>query len=155
MHMAQILLLGLLAAMLAIAAFTDIRARIIPNGLNLAIALLAGVWWWANGLGIADISIQIGLAFGALILFGACFAAGMMGGGDVKLIAALALWLPGGALLQMLVWMALAGGVLTVAMLAIHAIRRAPGRPEIPYGVAIVIATIPFVANDILTTQLS
>ena len=40
-----------------------------------------------------------------------------MGGGDVKLIGALALWLPWQAVLVLLVIMSLAGGVLTLAML--------------------------------------
>ncbi len=53
--------------------------------------------------------------------------------------------------MQMLVVMALAGGVLTLGMVAWHAITRATSRPEIPYGVAIVVATLLVVANDILT----
>ncbi|WP_253717068.1 prepilin peptidase [Sphingomonas sp. AP4-R1] len=137
--------------MLLVAAMGDIRTRIIPNRLNLAIALLAPLFWWANGESGGAIGLHLGFAGGALVLFGALFAAGMMGGGDVKLIVALALWLPPMAMLTMLVWMAVAGGVLTVIMLAIHALRRAPGRPEVPYGVAIVAATFLVMANDILT----
>ncbi|QJU59507.1 peptidase [Sphingomonas sp. AP4-R1] len=147
----SVLLLGALGAMLLVAAMGDIRTRIIPNRLNLAIALLAPLFWWANGESGGAIGLHLGFAGGALVLFGALFAAGMMGGGDVKLIVALALWLPPMAMLTMLVWMAVAGGVLTVIMLAIHALRRAPGRPEVPYGVAIVAATFLVMANDILT----
>lgn len=146
-----ITLLAILSPMLVVAAVGDVRSRIIPNRLNIAIALLAPVWWWATGEKSGAMLLHLAFAGGALVLFGALFAVGMMGGGDVKLITALALWLPPLGMLQMLVWMAIGGGVLTVIMLAIHAVRRAPGRPEVPYGVAIVAATFLVMANDILT----
>jgi prepilin peptidase CpaA len=150
MSPAAILLL-ILAAMLVVAAAGDIRARIIPNRLNIAVALLAPAYWWATGATGGEILLHLGLAVALLAFFGALFAAGMMGGGDVKLITVLALWLPPMAMLNMLVWMAVGGGALTVLMLIIHAARRAPGRPEVPYGVAIVGATMLVMANDILT----
>ena len=147
------LLLGLLGFALLVAAATDLKARIIPNRLNLAIALAAPLWWWASKASGTDMLLHAALAGGMLALFGALFALGMMGGGDVKLIAALALWLPPQALLTMLVWMAIAGGILTLIVLAVHALRRAPGRPEVPYGVAIVAATFLVLANDFLTVR--
>jgi prepilin peptidase CpaA len=65
------------------------------------------------------------------------FYTGMMGGGDVKLGAALALWFSPGAIVKFLVLTSLAGGVLTVALLVWHRAKRREGRPQIPYGVAI------------------
>jgi prepilin peptidase CpaA len=70
------------------------------------------------------------------ILAGA-FYAGMMGGGDVKLAAALALWFSPRSTIQFLVLTSLAGGVLTLGVLAWHRAKRREGRPEVPYGVAI------------------
>ena len=70
-------------------------------------------------------------------LLALAFFTGMMGGGDVKLAAALALWFPPGATLKFLVLMSIAGGVLTVLVLVVHRLRKRDGRPEIPYGVAI------------------
>jgi len=61
----------------------------------------------------------------------------MMGGGDVKLAAALALWFSPVSTLRFLVFMSIAGGVLTLAVVAIHRMKKKPGKPEIPYGVAI------------------
>ena len=61
----------------------------------------------------------------------------MMGGGDVKLAAALALWFSPGDTLQFLVLMSLAGGVLTLVVWSCTALRKSEGRPEVPYGVAI------------------
>ena len=152
MHMLATPLIVLLMLLLATAAVTDIRSRIIPNWLNAAVALLAVPWWFAMGWGGTDILIQIGLALGVLVVFAACFALGMMGGGDVKLLVALALWLPFVQMANLLVWMALGGGVLTVVMMIVHRLRNAPDRVEVPYGVAIVGAALLIVANDILTT---
>jgi prepilin peptidase CpaA len=151
MHIATLGLLCVLAALLIVAAATDIRSRIISNRLNLTIAVLAVPFWIAAGLSGQAMLLQVGVAVAVLLVFGCCFALGMMGGGDVKLLAALALWLPLGTMAAMLVWMALAGGVLTIGMVAFHKLRRNPGQPEIPYGVAIVASAMLFVTNDILT----
>ena len=94
------LLLIVLAAALLACCWWDLKTRTIPNWLNLAIALLAIPFWSATGLPLwPDMALQIGIAFVAFWVFAAAFAMGAMGGGDVKLIAALALWLPwtGGA----------------------------------------------------------
>jgi hypothetical protein len=62
-------------------------------------------------------------------------------------IAALGLWLKPMQFMEMLLWMSLAGGVLTVVTLAVHHLRKAEGKPEIPYGVAIALATAPIIAE--------
>ncbi|MEL0253267.1 MAG: prepilin peptidase [Novosphingobium sp.] len=86
-------LVGALAIALLVAAFTDIRRRQIDNWLNAAIALSAPVYWWAAGLSLwPDIAIQLGLTLGVFIALAGLFAFKMMGGGDVKLLSALALW---------------------------------------------------------------
>jgi prepilin peptidase CpaA len=65
-----------------------------------------------------------------------------MGGGDVKLIGAIALWLPFEPLAWMLIVMALLGGVLTLLLVAERWWRRAKAPVEVPYGVAIVIPAL-------------
>lgn len=135
------ILLALLAVLLLWAAVTDIQSRIIANWLNLAIALLAPAYWWATGLAIwPDMAVQLALGAGIFALFAALFAMGWMGGGDVKLLAALALWLPLFAMLKLLVVMSLIGGVLTLTVVAIHRLRNLKTNPEVPYGVAIACA---------------
>lgn len=151
MHQFALPLLSILALLLVAAATTDIRSRVIPNALTLAIALLAVPWWLATGLTAGGMGVQLIVAGVVLALFAGCFAMGMMGGGDVKLIAALALWLPLMQLMTMLVWMAIGGGVLTLALLVVHRLRRRAHALEIPYGVAIAAASLMLVANDILT----
>ncbi len=151
MNPAQIILLALLAALLVTAIVTDLRSRTIANRLNLAVALLGLAWWVASGLSVAGAGLQLAGAALMLLLFGLAFALGMMGGGDVKLIAALALWLPVGLLLKLIMLMSIGGGILTVAMLAIKLARGSEERPEIPYGVAIAGAALLIMTNDILT----
>lgn len=131
------LLIGLAIA-LVFAAFTDIRRRQIDNWLNGAIALGAPLFWWASGVSLwPDVAIQLGVAFAAFVLLAGLFALKVMGGGDVKLLTVLALWIPPEIFLQLLVIMAIAGGVLTIAMGAWHFLRRQKERLAIPYGVAI------------------
>jgi len=133
-----LILLGALAALLLAASWCDLKSRTIPNGLNLAIALAAIPFWWSVGLPFwPDAAIQVGVAALVFGLFAIAFAMGAMGGGDVKLIGALALWLPFKAVLVLLFVMSLAGGVLTLALYLRHRLARRGGQIEIPYGVAI------------------
>jgi prepilin peptidase CpaA len=73
-----------------------------------------------------------------------------MGGGDVKLAAALALWFSPSGTLRFLVVMSLAGGVLTLVLVAWHRARNRQGRPEIPYGVAIAFGGLVILAQRFL-----
>jgi prepilin peptidase CpaA len=132
------ILLGLLALMLVAGCWYDLKSRTIPNELTIAVALLAIPFWWATGLGFwPDVALQIGVAALVFALFAIAFAIGAMGGGDVKLVSAVALWLPWPAVLALLMIMSLAGGALTVALVIRHRLARSEGQLEIPYGVAI------------------
>ncbi|RVU03766.1 peptidase [Novosphingobium umbonatum] len=130
-------LLGALALALLVAAYTDIRRRQIDNALNLAIAAAAPAFWWASRWGWGDIAWQLGLALAALVVLAGLFAIGAMGGGDVKLLVALALWTPPLPFAQLLLVMAVAGGILTLGMGAWHVAKRRRDRLAIPYGIAI------------------
>ena len=135
------ILLVVLALLLLFACYGDLKARTIPNELNIAIALLAIPFWWASGLAPwPHMALQVTVAALAFAFFAGAFALGAMGGGDVKLIGALALWLPWQGLLLMLVIMSLAGGALTLAMMIRKKLARTEGPLEIPYGVAIAFA---------------
>ncbi|MGP1283524.1 MAG: A24 family peptidase [Parasphingopyxis sp.] len=126
--------------------------RDIPNRLNAAIALTAPLYWWAAGFSLwPEIAIIVGLALALFLLFTFAFAIGAMGGGDVKMIGALALWMTPMQLPVMLIVMAIAGGALTLAMLVHHRVSGKTERPEIPYGVAIAIGGLWVVMNGILT----
>ena len=132
------MLLGLLALLLVYAAAVDVRTFTISNRLTLGVAALAPLYWWSAALPLwSEVAIQVAVAGGVFALLAAAFYAGMMGGGDVKLAAALALWFSPASTMRFLVVMSIAGGVLTLLLLAFHKMRGRSGRPEIPYGVAI------------------
>ncbi len=130
-------LIGALAIALLIAAFTDFRRRQIDNWLNAAVALAAPLFWWSSGLGWPDIGWQLGVALVTFIITAVLFAMRAMGGGDVKLLTALALWIVPANFLFLVIVMALLGGLLTILFGALHVIRRQTGRVAIPYGIAI------------------
>lgn len=132
------ILLGILALLLVVAAVIDVRTFTISNRLNLAVALMAPLYWWSAHLPLwPDIGIQVAIAAGVFALLAVAFYAGMMGGGDVKLAAALALWFSPQSTLRFLVFMSIAGGVLTLVVVGLHRLKKKPGKPEVPYGVAI------------------
>jgi prepilin peptidase CpaA len=143
--------IALLAAALVVAAVGDWRSRIIPNRLNAVIALLAIPYWWSLGLPLwPGVALQVALGAAVFGLFAIAFRFGAMGGGDVKLAAAVALWLPAAGVVKLLVIMSIAGGVLTLAMLAAHRMAKAAGQPEIPYGIAIAFGGIWLIGERFL-----
>ena len=153
-------LLIVLAAVLVVAAVVDVRTFTIANGLNAAVALLALAYWWSIDLPLwPDAAIRLGIALAVFALLAATFYIGMMGGGDVKLAAALALWFTPGETVRFLVYMSIAGGILTLAVLPAH--RRWPGwqtddagqprqKPQVPYGVAIAAGALAVLAQRFL-----
>jgi prepilin peptidase CpaA len=152
-------LLSALAIALVFAAFTDIRRRQIDNWLNAAIALGAPLFWWSSGLALwPDVAMQLGVALAAFAILAALFALKVMGGGDVKLLTALALWVRPEQFMQLLLIMAIAGGVLTVVMGAWHVMRRQKDQLAVPYGVAIAfgglwVLAVHYLPEAAITTQ--
>ncbi|HEY6869104.1 MAG TPA: prepilin peptidase [Novosphingobium sp.] len=141
-------LVAVLAIGLLTAAFTDLRRRQIDNWLNAAIALTAPAFWWASGLALwPGVAWQLGLGLVAFVLLAGLFALRVMGGGDVKLLAALALWVRPEHFLWLVMVMSLVGGLLTVVFGAWHIARRQQGRIAIPYGVAICAAGLLTLAD--------
>lgn len=121
--------------LLLLAAWQDLRTMRIANAVALAIVACFGVWALGGlALGTASFS-AIGLALAcAAATFAAgtaAFAAGALGGGDVKLLAACSLFAGPALMLDFLIVTALVGGVLGAAILA-----GAPIGPEAPAGEA-------------------
>ena len=87
-----------------------------------------------------DIAMQIGLAVATFAVLSILFALRAMGGGDVKLLTALALWIQPLIFVKLLIMMALLGGVLTIGFGMWHVARRQKDKLAIPYGVAIAAA---------------
>ena len=154
---------GLLLA----AALHDAVARTIPNWIAACVALTGVVLRLQDGKMIAG----AGIAALLLIILGALWLRGFIGGGDVKLIPAAALLLPPSSVPAFVLSMAIAGGALALMYLLLpYLVRRPrPGprcgllaralkaeawrvhrRGPLPYAVAIAGGALP-----ILVTTLS
>lgn len=137
------LLAILIVALIAGAVEDALRLRIsnitslVVLGSAVCAAVLEGpsVSLWQNAAVFAAI----------LVLGTAAFAAGMLGGGDVKLLAASAIWLD----LRHAVWLValifLSGGVLALLYLISRPFR-AQRSKRIPYGIAIAIGALAVIA---------
>lgn len=137
------------------AAIGDLRAFSIPNRLVLLVAGFYPAHVLASPVPVDWISALI---VGALAFFVGwfLFARGFIGGGDVKLIAAVALW-AGPQMIAPFVLLVLASGGVLAAVILLHAkvnlsneggLTRALAAP-IPYGIAIAIGSA-FVAGRLL-----
>lgn len=128
------------------AAVSDLGWRRIPNGLVVALFALGllrlGLDWGA-GASIATLAADLAASLVLLGLGAVAFQARLLGGGDVKLLAAATLWIGLADLLPFLVRTALAGGVLAIGMLLWGLVRRGRGaHGSLPYGVAIALGGI-------------
>jgi prepilin peptidase CpaA len=148
-------LLAGLAIALAVAAITDFRRRQIDNWLNAGIALGAPLFWYASGLTLTDIGWQFGIALATFAVLAVLFALRAMGGGDVKLLTGLALWIKPAWFLELVVYMSLLGGILTIMFGAWHVIRHRKGKVMVPYGIAIAAAGLWVLAGHYLPATLA
>jgi prepilin peptidase CpaA len=144
--------------LLLCAACHDINAFRIPNWISIALVVL----FFVNGLSqYQSLTWSIHLLAGVLTLIGGfcLFSAGIMGAGDVKLIAATSLWLGLPLLPHFLVIMAIAGLGTAIVLILIRRLnleKRFPAcrwlpasfiaRSRVPYGVAIALASL-FASN--------
>jgi prepilin peptidase CpaA len=139
------------ALLLLVAAWQDLRTMHIADAVPLAVAAAFAVWTLC-GLALGTMSFTtVGLALAcSAVVFGAgaaAFAAGALGGGDVKLLAASSLFAGLGLISDFLLVTALVGGALGGAVLvgapiglpapAADATVRTRLRRGLPYGPAI------------------
>jgi prepilin peptidase CpaA len=118
--------LGIAESLFLIAAWRDVASRLIPNPVCLALALGGLFVRLLDGPAALAVSALTALALFACLLVAWRF--GLLGGGDVKLLAAAACGLPPASVADLLVLTALCGGALAFVHLAL---RRLP-RPRAP-----------------------
>jgi prepilin peptidase CpaA len=95
-------------------ATIDVATRLIRNDICLALALLGIASQLPNSMQVAESLISAAILF--LLLF-VLYMRGGIGGGDVKLLTALAVGFPPTGVIQLLTITALAGGVLALVHL--------------------------------------
>ena len=144
-------MIALLIPALAVVAVIDLRTRTIPHWLTGGIALAAIPFWVVSGLDLwPDVAMRIGVAASVFGAFTLVWLMGQMGGGDVKLLGALALWVPWQAVVVLLVIMSVGGGLLTAAMLVRRAMQEKKQTIEVPYGVAIALGGVWLIGERFL-----
>jgi prepilin peptidase CpaA len=106
------------SALLLAAAWCDIATRTIPDGISIALAASGLLARALEGLAPAAVSLLVAAGLFAALL--PLHARGAFGGGDVKLITALAVGLSPLATMDFLVATVMAGGALGIAYLALR-----------------------------------
>jgi prepilin peptidase CpaA len=127
---------------LVAAAIWDVHARLLPNRLVAAVALVGFVARLISSGWTAGLSLLV--AFGLLVVLGELSAWDLIGGGDAKLIAASTLLVPPSKVFELILVISLCGGALALVALvwALPAWRKGDWiailqRPSLPFGVAI------------------
>lgn len=141
--------------LVTIAGVADVASRRIPNWLTGVTAACFLPFALATGLPVSFIGIHLATACVLLLLGYALFAFGMLGGGDAKMIAVSGLWLGFPGSILFVLFSAVAGGVLALAISiwfmsslegSIRSERLArllsPLAPDVPYGFALAAGAI-------------
>ena len=148
-------LAGFSALMIA-AAFIDLHRLIIPNPLIGGLCVLWLLDLETSAQPASNVLATIGCAAAVFAGGAVLFSRGLIGGGDVKLLAVASLWAGADAVPPLLVITALIGGLLALflltplgARLAARRTAAAPNgdgtaahQPPVPYGVAIAAAAL-------------
>ncbi len=153
--MAHTLILTLFPVLGVAAAIGDFLTMKIPNWLNLAVGVSFFGAAFYVGMPLEQLGWHMAAGVIVLVIGFALFAFGLLGGGDAKLLAVVAMWLGMEQLIAFLVVMALAGGVLAIVMklwwmIKLEADTRGAGwfksklksSIDLPYGVAIAIGAL-------------
>ena len=109
-------------AVLIFAAYGDIRRRLIPNELSIALAVLGLARMIVTGDSM-DAFWTMAAGAALLVLAFLCFSRGWIGGGDAKLLAAVVLLVGYRQLPDLLLIMSLVGGVIALVVMAIEKLR--------------------------------
>lgn len=102
-----------------VACAFDIRTRRIPNALTL-FAAVAGLLYHLATSGVGGVQLAAAGWIVGLLLLLPLFALGGMGGGDVKLLAAIGAWLGPWEAFWVAMYAGIAGGVLGLAVALAH-----------------------------------
>jgi prepilin peptidase CpaA len=148
---AELLVIVVLPALLALAAGWDLASYTIPNRLQLALVAVFVVFVLATAMTPGMVGGHLLAGFLGLAIGFTLFALGYIGGGDAKLFAAVSLWLGFDRdLMSYMLIASILGGALTLALLALRKVplpalltsqswllRLHDERAGIPYGVAL------------------
>jgi prepilin peptidase CpaA len=145
--MLPMIVIGLLYVLLAGAAAMDLWRLRIPNLFPVAIVALFVAWIGLHGT-VAGVWQNIAMFAFTLVGGTFLFSRGWLGGGDTKLLAAIALWFDFAGAAGLFLYVALGGAMLSLVFVALRRMMPAhlmettkaaalKPRGPIPYGIAI------------------
>lgn len=102
--------------LLVLMTLTDFEQYMLFDTMTLPLAIIGAVYSWQTGLSLLDHAAAAIIGGGIFFLL-AILSKGALGGGDVKLIAALGLWLGTEKLLSVVLYGTIAGGVAALLMI--------------------------------------
>ncbi len=118
-----LLYLLIAVSLLLFMTVTDFEQQVILDEMVFAFALSGLVYTLHLQLPLQD-HLLAALGGGMLFLFLAFISKGAIGGGDIKLIAALGLWLGTKALASLIMYGVMAGGIAALLLLVTRKIKR-------------------------------
>lgn len=141
------------------AIYSDIKSLTIPNWISLVLVIaflvtrpLTSMPWSVVGLNFLCGSLFFAVGYGL-------FRVGLIGGGDVKLLAAVTVWIGFHSVFAFILLMSLIGAAVAVIWSLRTFLRhrgatlsermRAMMKTELPYGIAIGLAAIATLSTEI------
>ena len=147
--------IGIFCVAMIFAGLRDLTTMTIPNWLTLTLVVVFFVAAAMTSMPLGEIGLHTVVGFVALLVGMVLFARGWIGGGDAKLMAAVALWVGWAQALPYFVVASIFGGALTLAILGYRnlplpafvmrhdwAMRLHDRTEGVPYGLALAAAAL-------------
>lgn len=146
---------GLFVVLVVWGMLSDLASLTIPDTVSIGLVVGFLLAAWLAGAPLLIVGKHLGVGAGIFAIGALLFFVGAFGGGDVKMLAAVAVWAGWPMVITLGVWVALLGGLLAVGMLVFRRIPLPTGANDlawvarlhrrdggIPYGVAIGIGAL-------------
>lgn len=164
--MLSVACLAAFVGLVLFAAASDIASMEIPNWVSVALVLLFPLAAFLAHMAPAQIGLHVGIGVAMFLAGFGLFSLGVLGGGDVKVIAAASVWTGLAALTPFAYATTIAGGVLAAIMI----VARRAAKPSdtlpaflnrllgpengIPYAVAIAVGALASLPSQPLVRAL-
>lgn len=164
----QALVVAVFPALVIVAALGDAVSYRIPNWISVALLAAFAVAVPVLGLSLVDLGLHAAVGAAALVIGFVMFSLRWIGGGDAKLFAVAALWFGWPAAATYATMTMIAGGAVSIVLLALRSdfirpyvptgpawfMRLAQPGQDVPYGLAIAAGALAAFPTSSLMTPL-